>query len=76
MILRQEDKAVKAAEKNLERLYDDIDDLDESIVHTLEECLCQRVDMTLKIGWTVAAALQSQLRAERVVFQLKFEDED
>lgn len=39
MILRQEEKAVKAAEENLERLYDDIDDLDESIVHTLEGCL-------------------------------------
>lgn len=46
MILRQEEKAVKAAEENLERLYDDIDDLDESIVHTLEGCL--GVDMTLK----------------------------
>ena len=39
MILRQEEKAVKAAEENLGRLYDDIDDLDESIVHTLEGCL-------------------------------------
>lgn len=46
MILRQEEKAVKAAEENLERLYDDIDDLDESIMHTLEGCL--GVDMTLK----------------------------
>jgi len=34
--IEQEEKAVKAAEENLERLYDDIDDLDESIVHTLE----------------------------------------
>ena len=50
MILRQEEKAVKAAEENLERLYDDIDDLDESIVHTLEGCL-GNLNFAIELIW-------------------------